>query len=55
MDLHDPDGSFLDKLEKMLAGSSPDVYQLMAEVLYVHFLIIGPYQMKVVTKKNSLE
>ena len=49
-----PDGSFLDKLEKMLAGSSPDVYQLMAEVLYVHFLIIGPYQMKVVTKKNSL-
>ena len=49
-----PDGSFLDKLQKLLAGSPPNVYQLMAEVLYVHFLIIGPNQMKVVTKENSV-
>ena len=30
---------FLDKLERQLKGSSPETYQLMAEVLYVHFLL----------------
>ena len=35
-----PDGSFFDKLEKMLSGSPPNVYQLMGEVLYFHFLIV---------------
>ena len=32
---------FYDKLERQLAGSPPEVYQLMAEVLFVHFLISG--------------
>ena len=34
-------GSFLDKLQRQLEGSPPEVYQLMGEVLYVHFLIVG--------------
>ena len=33
--------SFLDKLERQLTGSAPEAYQLMAEVLYVHFLIVS--------------
>ena len=49
-----PEGSFLEKLEKMLAGSPPNVYQLIAEALYVHFLVIVPNQMKVGTKEDSL-
>ncbi len=32
--------SFLDKLERQLAGAPPAVIQLMAEVLYVHFLVV---------------
>ena len=42
--LNRPDGSkisFYDKLERQLAGSPPEVYQLMAEVLFVHHLISG--------------
>ena len=37
----EPGDNFYDKLEKQLAGNSPEVYQLMAEVLFVHFLISG--------------
>ena len=33
--------SFLDKLERQLTGSPPEAYQLMAEVLYVHFLVVS--------------
>ena len=33
-------GTFFDRLERQLDGSSPEAYQLMAEVLYVHFLIV---------------
>ena len=33
------DMAFMDKLERQLTGSPPEAYQLMAEVLYVHFLI----------------
>ena len=33
-------GTFFDRLERQLDGSPPEAYQLMAEVLYVHFLII---------------
>ena len=33
--------SFLDKLERQLTGSPPEAFQLMAEVLYVHFLIVS--------------
>ena len=32
--------SFLDKLERQLEGAPPEAYQLMAEVLYVHLLIV---------------
>lgn len=40
--LNRPDESednFLDKLKRQLSGASPQACQLMAEVLYVHFLI----------------
>ena len=32
--------SFLDKLEQQLEGASPEAYQLMAEMLYAHLLIV---------------
>ena len=41
--LNTPDeskSSFLDKLQRQLEDSPPEVYQLMGEVLYVHFLIV---------------
>ena len=41
--LDNPDDSsdgFLEKLKRQLAGSPPGVYQLMGEVLYLHFLIV---------------
>ncbi|MCQ3803053.1 MAG: AAA family ATPase [bacterium] len=41
--LNQPDDSednFYTKMERQLAGSPAEVYQLMAEVLYVHFLIV---------------
>ena len=53
--LDQPDESnvgFYDKLERQLAGSPPEVYQLMAEVLFVHFLISG--NMKGDTKRASI-
>ena len=33
-------GTFFDRLERQLDGSPPEAYQLMAEVLYAHFLIL---------------
>ena len=33
-------GTFFEKLERQLVGASPEAVQLMAEVLYAHFLII---------------
>ena len=33
--------SFLEKLQRQLANSPPEVYQLMGEVLYFHFLIVS--------------
>ncbi len=41
--LDNPDESgdkFLEKLERQLADSPPEVYQLMGEVLYIYFLIV---------------
>ena len=32
------EGDFLPRLEQQLAGSRPEVYQLMAEALYIHYL-----------------
>ena len=37
----DSKDSFEQKLSRQLAGSPPEVYQLMGEVLYVYFLIVG--------------
>ena len=42
--LNNPDESqdaFIDKLERQLANSHPEVYQLMGEILYVYFLIVS--------------
>ena len=42
--LNQPDessDSFLEKLQRQLANSPPEVYQLMGEVLYLHFLIVS--------------
>ena len=42
--LDSPDVSatpFRDKLERQMAGSPPQAYQLMAEVLYVHFIVVS--------------
>ena len=41
--LNQPDessASFLDKLQRQPTGSPPEVYQLMGEALYFHFLIV---------------
>ena len=45
--LNNPDEGgrrFEEKLRDQLANSPPEVYQLMAEVLYVHTLILNPYE-----------
>ena len=48
------EGDFHQKLEQQLADSSPKVYQLMAEVLYVHYLIIWHQSMKGDTKLDRI-
>ncbi|MCY3925442.1 MAG: AAA family ATPase [bacterium] len=48
------DRGFLAKLREQLEGSPPEVYQLMAEVLYVNFLIISQGRMKAQTKRNQI-
>ena len=48
-------GTFYDKLRAQLAGSPPEVYQLMAEVLYAHFLMIWKTGMRGETKKNRTD
>ena len=35
------DIAFWDKLERQMAGSPPQAYQLMAEVLYVHLIVVS--------------
>ena len=47
-------GSFYEKLEVQLAGSPPEVFQLMAEVLYIHFLIVWRGAMKRATKEKGI-
>ncbi len=46
------DGGFTDKLRVQLQDSPPEVYQLMAEVLYIHLLIIWPDTMGKSAKTN---
>ena len=56
--LDKPDTSsrnFYVKLEDQLAGRSPEVYQLMGEVLYVHYLIIWREGMRSDTKENHIK
>ncbi len=47
-------GEFYDRLKGWLEGCRPEVYQLMGEVLYVHFLIIWPGRMKAATKADRI-
>ena len=49
------DGDFLSKLSSQLEGSPPEVYQLMGEVLYAHFLIIWKGGMGAEAKKDRIE
>ena len=37
----DSNDSFVQRLSRQLAGSPPEVYQLMGEALYVYFLIVA--------------
>ena len=56
--LDNPDESeanFFDKLLGQLAGSPPEVYQLMGEVLFVCYLIVSERAIKGETKKNRIE
>lgn len=46
---------FYQKLKQQLACSPPEVYQLMGEVLYVHFLIIWHRSMKGDTKLARID
>ena len=48
------EGDFYQKLETQLAGSPPEAYQLMGEVLYFHFLIIWSGAMRADTKENRI-
>ena len=47
-------GGFYDKLSAQLEGSPAEVYQLMGEVLYVHFLIVWHGAMKRATKEAQI-
>ena len=49
-----PGKRFLDKLENQLTGSPPEVYQLMGEVLFVHYLIIHTSATKGTTKSSNI-
>ncbi len=56
--LEDPDvgtGSFLEKSATQLEGCSPDACQLMAEMLYVHYLFVTTNDVGVNTKKKNVE
>jgi len=56
--LNQPDvsgGDFYDKLRKQLEGRRPEVYQLMAEALYLQFLIIWKEGMGQEAKQSGVE
>ena len=46
---------FFQRLEAQLSGSSPEVYQLMAEALYVHFLILWRGALRGETKTAHID
>ena len=47
--------SFQTKLERQLDGADDAVVQLMAEMLYVHFLAVGKRGMRSTTKRSRIE
>ena len=47
-------GNFMDKLHRQLEGSPPEVYQLIGEALYVHYLIISESAMGSERKKRPI-
>ena len=49
------DGGFTDKLRVQLEDSPPEVYQLMAEVLFTHLLIVWPDTMGKSAKTNLID
>ena len=50
-----PGASFYQNLEGQLEGSPPEVYQLMAEVVYVHLLFTWEGAMKGNTKRRRID
>ena len=48
-------GGFYDKLRQQLEDSPPEVYQLMAEVLYTQFLVVWHTGMGVAAKREQFE
>ncbi|MYC32781.1 MAG: AAA domain-containing protein [Chloroflexi bacterium] len=55
LDRPDESGNgFYEKLRGQLAGSPPEIYHLMAEVLYVHFLIIHQSAARIDTKADGI-
>ena len=49
-----PGVGFYDKMKRQLADSPPQVFQLMSEALYVHFLIVWNGAMKSSTKRHRI-
>ena len=47
--------SFWVKLQRQLAGADPAVVQLMAEMLFVHYLAVGERGMRSRTKRDSID
>ena len=47
-------GGFYDKLRQQLEDSPPEVYQLMAEVLYTHFLVVWHTTMGAAAKQEQV-
>ena len=49
-----PGANFYERLQNQLSDSLPQVYQLMGEALYIHFLVIWYEAMKIETKLERL-
>jgi MoxR-like ATPase len=49
------EGGFEDKLREQLRGNPAEIYQLMAEVMYVHYLILSQSRMKGETKRSKID
>lgn len=54
LDAPDVSGSFPERLRRQLEGSPPEVYQLMAEALYLNYLFIHERHMKGETKASRI-